>query len=268
MCIIHTNLPQRVYAVAILVNLSPLSGYSNYYATRALACASLYSHKLNRLPPPDLQPPLAFPADTSFPSFQLYVYRCKPPPHRLHSSPRHPWARATSVPPCLRQSPGCALVGPGVLKRRRASWGERASGCLKLPRRSDLFAAMSGTRAAVAAANDRASRPAAGAALGVGLKRLRSEPGGNRVTVVLGAQWGDEGKGKVVDLLATEADLVCRCQVSKGCPGTGRAAPRPISLSATLEPVSPLVFAAVAFRMPLFTCAGETSLECLNTGVD
>lgn len=35
-----------------------------------------------------------------------------------------------------------------------------------------------------------------------------------RVTVVLGAQWGDEGKGKVVDMLATEADLVCRCQVS------------------------------------------------------
>lgn len=35
----------------------------------------------------------------------------------------------------------------------------------------------------------------------------------NKVTVVLGAQWGDEGKGKVVDLLATDADLVCRCQV-------------------------------------------------------
>lgn len=34
----------------------------------------------------------------------------------------------------------------------------------------------------------------------------------NKVTVVLGAQWGDEGKGKVVDMLATSADLVCRCQ--------------------------------------------------------
>jgi adenylosuccinate synthase len=33
--------------------------------------------------------------------------------------------------------------------------------------------------------------------------------------VILGAQWGDEGKGKVVDMLATDADLVCRCQVSK-----------------------------------------------------
>uniref|UniRef100_A0A1B6JPN6 Adenylosuccinate synthetase n=1 Tax=Homalodisca liturata TaxID=320908 RepID=A0A1B6JPN6_9HEMI len=33
-----------------------------------------------------------------------------------------------------------------------------------------------------------------------------------KVTVVLGAQWGDEGKGKVVDVLAAHADLVCRCQ--------------------------------------------------------
>uniref|UniRef100_A0A8C1NGT0 Adenylosuccinate synthetase n=1 Tax=Cyprinus carpio TaxID=7962 RepID=A0A8C1NGT0_CYPCA len=37
-------------------------------------------------------------------------------------------------------------------------------------------------------------------------------PVGNKVTVVLGAQWGDEGKGKVVDLLAQDADMVCRCQ--------------------------------------------------------
>ncbi|XP_030637099.1 adenylosuccinate synthase, like isoform X2 [Chanos chanos] len=37
-------------------------------------------------------------------------------------------------------------------------------------------------------------------------------PPQNKVTVVLGAQWGDEGKGKVVDLLAMDADIVCRCQ--------------------------------------------------------
>src|SRR5436305_7604704 len=29
-------------------------------------------------------------------------------------------------------------------------------------------------------------------------------------TVVVGAQWGDEGKGKIVDLLAQESDIVCR----------------------------------------------------------
>ena len=31
-------------------------------------------------------------------------------------------------------------------------------------------------------------------------------------TVVLGAQWGDEGKGKLVDILAQDADVCARCQ--------------------------------------------------------
>lgn len=39
------------------------------------------------------------------------------------------------------------------------------------------------------------------------------EPGKNKVSVVLGAQWGDEGKGKIVDLLCANNDLICRCQV-------------------------------------------------------
>lgn len=37
----------------------------------------------------------------------------------------------------------------------------------------------------------------------------------SRATVVLGAQWGDEGKGKIVDLMASEMDVVGRCQVSR-----------------------------------------------------
>jgi len=32
------------------------------------------------------------------------------------------------------------------------------------------------------------------------------------VTVVLGTQWGDEGKGKIVDMLGVDMDLCCRCQ--------------------------------------------------------
>lgn len=31
------------------------------------------------------------------------------------------------------------------------------------------------------------------------------------MTVVLGTQWGDEGKGKLVDILAQDADVCCRC---------------------------------------------------------
>lgn len=38
------------------------------------------------------------------------------------------------------------------------------------------------------------------------------------VTVVAGVQWGDEGKGRIVDLLARDADLVVRCQ---GGPNAG-----------------------------------------------
>ena len=34
-----------------------------------------------------------------------------------------------------------------------------------------------------------------------------------QVSVVLGTQWGDEGKGKLVDLLAEHANVVARCQV-------------------------------------------------------
>ena len=37
-------------------------------------------------------------------------------------------------------------------------------------------------------------------------------------TVIVGAQWGDEGKGKIVDLLAQTSDLVCRYQ---GGPNAG-----------------------------------------------
>ena len=46
------------------------------------------------------------------------------------------------------------------------------------------------------------------------LGRLRDVP----ATVVVGAQWGDEGKGKIVDLLAQRSDVVCRYQ---GGPNAG-----------------------------------------------
>ncbi len=44
--------------------------------------------------------------------------------------------------------------------------------------------------------------------------KLRRVP----ATVIVGAQWGDEGKGKVVDLLAEHSDVVCRYQ---GGPNAG-----------------------------------------------
>lgn len=35
-----------------------------------------------------------------------------------------------------------------------------------------------------------------------------------QVALVLGTQWGDEGKGKLVDILARQYDMVARAQVS------------------------------------------------------
>ncbi len=35
-----------------------------------------------------------------------------------------------------------------------------------------------------------------------------------QISVVLGSQWGDEGKGKLSDILCAEADICARCAVS------------------------------------------------------
>jgi Adenylosuccinate synthetase len=64
-----------------------------------------------------------------------------------------------------------------------------------------------------------------------GNQKLQHKNYKNTVKVVLGAQWGDEGKGKVVDMLATDVDIVCRCQVSVAAPKTQmRPAPDLFSL--------------------------------------
>lgn len=42
--------------------------------------------------------------------------------------------------------------------------------------------------------------------------------------MVLGTQWGDEGKGKLVDILAQQYDIVARAQVSWAEGAGGEAA--------------------------------------------
>jgi len=41
---------------------------------------------------------------------------------------------------------------------------------------------------------------------------------GKYIDVIIGLQWGDEGKGKIVDYLAEQYDIVCRFQ---GGPNAG-----------------------------------------------
>ena len=40
----------------------------------------------------------------------------------------------------------------------------------------------------------------------------RARGGGMPATVIVGLQWGDEGKGKIVDWLSERADIVVRFQ--------------------------------------------------------
>ena len=37
------------------------------------------------------------------------------------------------------------------------------------------------------------------------------------VTAVVGANWGDEGKGKITDMLGEESDIIVRFQGGKQC---------------------------------------------------
>ena len=61
----------------------------------------------------------------------------------------------------------------------------------------------------------------------------------SQVAGVLGAQWGDEGKGKLVDILAQRFDVVARCQVSLSL---ARASREGAMLAALLLFVGALVF--------------------------
>ena len=42
--------------------------------------------------------------------------------------------------------------------------------------------------------------------------RSGAENGGKMVKAIVGANWGDEGKGKITDMMAQEADIVVRFQ--------------------------------------------------------
>ena len=44
--------------------------------------------------------------------------------------------------------------------------------------------------------------------------------------VVIGAQWGDEGKGKIVDILASDVDAVVRYQGGSNAGHTDRKSTR------------------------------------------
>jgi adenylosuccinate synthase len=75
--------------------------------------------------------------------------------------------------------------------------------------------------AAPAAPSVRLPRTRAPAAAAVSAAAVGADRAADRVSAlsqvsgVLGSQWGDEGKGKLVDVLAPRFDIVARCQVTR-----------------------------------------------------
>ncbi len=85
---------------------------------------------------------------------------------------------------------------------------------------------------------------------------------------VVGAQWGDEGKGKAVDALAAEADYVVRCQGGSNAGHTLRAGGRDLVLhlipSGILHPHVVCVIAAGAALDVEAVCGEIAALKSLG----
>uniref|UniRef100_A0A183SEP7 Adenylosuccinate synthetase n=1 Tax=Schistocephalus solidus TaxID=70667 RepID=A0A183SEP7_SCHSO len=78
------------------------------------------------------------------------------------------------------------------------------------------------------------------------------------VQVVVGAQWGDEGKGKLVDMLSGDCDVVCRCQ------GGNNAGLLIVLATPSLWTVAPSFFTlclAVLFEVDELTAMGIKDIE-------
>lgn len=110
-----------------------------------------------------------------------------------------PRAAAPAAAPANMRRPAACLQARGAVSRPRQALAPAAPGRAALRRRGPLRC-----RADAAAAAD------------------RFEP---QVCVVLGTQWGDEGKGKLVDILAQTYEVVARAQVRR-VPGAGACASR------------------------------------------
>ena len=63
------------------------------------------------------------------------------------------------------------------------------------------------------------------------------------VKAIVGANWGDEGKGKITDMLAEHSDIVVRF--------ASRAAPMPVTPSSTIMAVSLCISCPPALSTPM-----------------
>src|SRR5207237_421231 len=119
---------------------------------------------------------------------------------RAHENRRPPFGdpRDQSLSPAPGRSPVRARVRPRRVVVSKSSRGRSGLGCEPLVDQRTI-AQPDPCRAR------EARSPGRGAAPGIAFEYVP-------VTAIVGAQWGDEGKGKITDLLAQEADVVIRFQ--------------------------------------------------------
>lgn len=71
--------------------------------------------------------------------------------------------------------------------------------------------------------------------------------------VVLGAQWGDEGKGKIVDVLCESVDIVGRCQGGSNAGHTIKVAEDTLTAAAQPKHIARNIFEANKPRLRGFS---------------
>src|SRR3954466_14066138 len=89
--------------------------------------------------------------------------------------------------------------------------------------------------------------------------------------VIVGAQWGDEGKGKITDLLAEQAEAVVRFQGGNNAGHTivrgGETFKFHLVPSGILYPGHPLMIGSVVVVDPKVRCEGRDGLRARGMDV-
>lgn len=100
---------------------------------------------------------------------------------------------------------------------RSAGWQARRPQAQPHRSCSGTFAPCSARTALGLARRTPAARRRGGRQISVLISAQQAGQLQSQVAVVLGSQWGDEGKGKLVDVLAQQYDIVARAQVQIVC---------------------------------------------------
>ena len=92
------------------------------------------------------------------------------------------------------------------------------------------------------------------------------------VKAIVGANWGDEGKGKITDAMAKEADVVVRFQGGANAGHTivnnyGKFALHTLPSGVFYEHIHNIIGPGVALNIPVFVCDSKRRSQAKDYGV-